>query len=144
MERLIHYVEVVRGNDRHVIELPSEFGGEVAGEFSRLATELLSRPGSSIRIDCRHLKDLTEEGFGVVFTTYARAQRTGGKVWLDVRANPRLRRVLGTAGLGSLGDDDEGLAGTPSLLTPPPTPRSGQDKRELPRTDPGEIGRAHV
>jgi len=137
MELLRHRVEEAGGKDRHVIELPNRFSDELIEEFIRLTREILSQPGSRIRVDCQHVDHMTEVAFGAILAAHVQAQRTGGRVMLDARANPRLRRVLRTLGLGPL-DDDEGLAGTPSPLTPPPPPRSGQDKREMPRSDEGE------
>jgi len=132
MKQLSHRVENVGGRERHVIELPNGLGGEVVDDFYRLTMELISRPGSRIRVDCRHVDDLSEEVIAVVLAAHGRAQRTGGRVFLDVRANPRLLRIFRATNLGFLGDDDEGLAGTPSPLDPGPTPRSGQDKRAMP------------
>jgi hypothetical protein len=123
MEHLSHRVEDAGGGDLHVIELPSEFGGEAAEEFHRLVQTILLQRGAQILVGCRRVDRATEEGIAVLVDAHARVRRVGGRLVLD-----EPRRLLGRLKPG----DDDGLSGTRSPLIPPPTPISGQDKRALP------------
>ena len=133
MEHITHRVEVVGGGDCHVIELPAEYDENVGMELDSLTSDIVSLQGPRVRIDCRQLKHPSELVIAVIFAMYTRVRRAGGRLTVDV--TPGTRRIIDMTGLGFLGDDDDGLAGTRSPITPPPTPKSGQDKRVMPGPD---------
>jgi anti-anti-sigma regulatory factor len=130
MKTLVHRMEQVDGLDRHVIELPGEFGAdESLDEFARLTKGILAQPESRIRVDCRDVQQLSANAVSVLMAACSRAERTRSVVKVDIRSNPRLLRLFGSKAL--FGDDD-GLAGNPSRLEPPPKPKPGGRARSRP------------
>ena len=86
MKTLVHRMEQVDGLDRHVIELPGEFGAdESLDEFARLTKGILAQPESRIRVDCRDVQQLkrlesnygTGPTYGLSRASRARAMRRG-------------------------------------------------------------------
>ena len=135
MGELRHHVERVGAGDRHVIEPTAELDVE---EFDRIATKILSQRGVQIRVDCRHLRQLSEEGFGVLLAAHQRASRLGGRLFLDLRENPGLRDTFRSAGVPfDDGESDGGTAGKPAKKPPPLSPKTGRHAQSKPRSGDG-------
>ena len=136
MENLRHYVEHVGEADRHVIELPLDLTDEALEEFDRIAKQILFQEAVRVRVDCRHVRQLSGDAMGVLMAAHSAVTRRGGTFMLDVRDNPRLRDLFGTVWRGlDGGEADDNMSGKPAKLIPPASPNAGGQAQPKPQSD---------